>query len=291
MKKIVTIIIYLPILVFCQEKSEKEAKSVAIDLGDTKSCNYFKSENLNKKDKQPNRAFFDYVYTVTAEVGAFTIIGKGPELGHTKELDVFLNTKGIGTDKLYKLRVVWEDCDGFIDSRNSFKVKTSNNVFVNLKNNGRTYNPLNSISLITVPFKIRPKVNDDILGRSTSGLNNVGVNFGLGYLQREKYFFNGKKSTKRASWGLLISPSVETIKFDDSDENETDLEDGEESNQFFISGGLTLNYIYNGISFTLIPIGVDIATSSIGRAWDFNGKPWFGFGIGLEPKFLQPKVK
>jgi hypothetical protein len=36
-----------------------------------------------------------------------------------------------------------------------------------------------------------------------------------------------------------------------------------------------------------VPIGFDIATSSIGKKWVYNERRWWGFGIGLEPKFLN----
>lgn len=59
------------------------------------------------------------------------------------------------------------------------------------------------------------------------------------------------------------------------------------SKQMFISTGLTINYSYNNIKVSFIPIGFDFGTTSLGKKWVYNKRRWWGFGIGLEPKFFS----
>lgn len=54
-----------------------------------------------------------------------------------------------------------------------------------------------------------------------------------------------------------------------------------------MSTGLTLNYSYNKLTFTLVPIGFDFATNTAGKQWNYNGKYWWGFGIGVDLKILE----
>ena len=86
------------------------------------------------------------------------------------------------------------------------------------------------------------------------------------------------------SLGIWAAPMVEKLN---SETTKNYLKDENEVSQFFISTGLTINYTYNNISFSFVPIGFDYATSTIGKEWIYNQKRWWGFGIGLEPKFLQ----
>ncbi|MET3037547.1 hypothetical protein ABXT08_15695 [Chryseobacterium sp. NRRL B-14859] len=150
------------------------------------------------------------------------------------------------------------------------------------------WNPI-PISLITVPFKIRPSVkfNDDMYSSSaTSGLTNIGVNLDLIKYQVDRYFVEAKKSTHKFSLGLLVAPSVEELEATNTNYF-TEYTKGTKSKQLFISTGLTLSYSYNDLSFVIVPIGWDITTSSLGKNWMYGGKRWWGFGIGISPKIFS----
>jgi hypothetical protein len=139
------------------------------------------------------------------------------------------------------------------------------------------------VSLTTVPFKVRPKL-DEFKTNASSGTTNLGLNFDLGRWKTERYFATGKKSIHKFYGGIWIAPSVEEL---DSLQTRGFLKGGSKSKQLFVSTALTINYAYNNLTFTFVPIGIDLATSSTGKEWIYNEKRWWGFGIGLEPKFLN----
>ncbi len=115
-----------------------------------------------------------------------------------------------------------------------------------------------TVSLLTVPFKIRPKIE----GQNTnafSDLKNVGVNIDFYSKQWDRYFVTGKTSTHRGSIGVLVTPLVEELT-EKNTKNVTAT-----NKQFFASFGLSLNYSYNKLTFTAIPMGFDIATNSAGK--------------------------
>jgi len=139
------------------------------------------------------------------------------------------------------------------------------------------------ISITTVPFKVRPE-QDEFKTNTTSGISNVGLNFDLGRWKTERYFASGKKSTHKFYGGVWVAPAVEEL---DSIQTRGFLTSGTKSKQLFISTALTVNYTYNNLTFTFVPFGFDFATSSTGKIWVYNERRWWGFGIGLEPKFLN----
>jgi hypothetical protein len=145
------------------------------------------------------------------------------------------------------------------------------------------------ISLITVPFKIRPGVNfngNNYSSSATSGLSNVGFNLDLGRIQMDRYFTIGKKSTHKFSIGFLASPSVEELDATNTN-NFTNYTNSTKSKQLFISTGLTVSYSYNDLSFVVVPAGWDLPTSNLGKNWMYGGKRWWGFGIAISPKIFS----
>jgi hypothetical protein len=142
------------------------------------------------------------------------------------------------------------------------------------------------ISITSVPFKVRQGF-DEFETTATSGIKNLGLNFDLGRWNTERYFASGKKSTHKFYAGIWVAPSVEELDFT---QTRGFLADGTKSKQLFISTALTINYAYNNLTFTFVPMGFDIATSSVGKEWVYNERRWWGFGIGIEPKFLNSIV-
>lgn len=141
-----------------------------------------------------------------------------------------------------------------------------------------------SISLTTIPFKIRPG-NDELKRITTSGLKNFALNFDFFSYNRQYYYNSGKKLRLRIALGTFISPGIE--EFDET-QNRDELIT-ETQKELFISGGLSINIGVNDIGFSFIPFGWDQATTGQGKNWNYNGRRWWGFGIGISPKFLNPK--
>lgn len=142
------------------------------------------------------------------------------------------------------------------------------------------------IALTTIPFKVRPKLEEN--GRTyqstaSAGLTNVGFNIDLAKYQIDRYFVSGRKSTHKFSLGFWAAPGVEEM---DSVFTEGFLKDGEKSKQFVVSTGFTVTYSYNGITFSIVPIGWDASPTTVGDEWVYDGKRWFGFGIGINPIIL-----
>ncbi|QQQ30228.1 hypothetical protein [Chryseobacterium indoltheticum] len=135
-------------------------------------------------------------------------------------------------------------------------------------------------SLLTLPFKIRPKTND-YSSSAYSGLDNIGLNIDFSSLQWDKYFSTGRSSSSRVSAGILLAPAVEEMTIENTKNNSANKK------QLFISTGITLNYSYNKLTFTIVPVGFDFATNTAGKEWVYNKRYWWGFGIGLDLKILE----
>ncbi|SHE59999.1 hypothetical protein [Chryseobacterium takakiae] len=142
------------------------------------------------------------------------------------------------------------------------------------------------ISIITVPFKVRPAINLDgekVNSLATSGVTNIGMNLELSKYQLDRYFSTGKKSSHKFGLGFWAAPAVEEL---DSISTRGYLPKGKNSKQMFISSGFTISYTYNDISFVYVPLGWDFGTSTIGKNWIYNKRRWWGFGIAISPKLF-----
>lgn len=143
------------------------------------------------------------------------------------------------------------------------------------------------LSILTIPFKIRPEItSDNIVFRNSagSGITNLGLNLDLVKYQIDRYFATGKKSSHKFSFGFWAAPAVEEL---DSVVTNGYLPKDVKSKQLFVSTGLTISYSYNDISFVFVPLGWDIATSTTGKSWVYNTQRWWGFGIAISPKIFE----
>lgn len=153
---------------------------------------------------------------------------------------------------------------------------------------------VNSASIFTIPYKIRPGDGTEELKRiTTSGITNAAINVDLFRYRKEQYISAGKVKKWRVSFGAMISPGVEEFPEsqtrgymeNQNDEGDTEIETFKE---LVISSGFTINVSVNDIAFTFIPMAWDHGTTSAGKSWRYSGRRWWGFGIGLSPKFLNP---
>jgi hypothetical protein len=174
-----------------------------------------------------------------------------------------------------------------------------NQVFAVIQSNyiswGKGYWNSIPFSLITVPFKIRPRnkttltktnPSTDTAYRATamSGITNLGINLDLVKRTTDRYFSNGKKSTHKWALGVFVTPGVEELGA--AQVKDTSLVGDGKSKQFVVSGGFSISYAYNGITFLLVPAALDWAPSALGKQWIYNKKFWWGFGIGVSPTIL-----
>lgn len=136
------------------------------------------------------------------------------------------------------------------------------------------------LSLVTIPFKIRPAI-DTFSQNVQTGLTNAGIATNIFNYKLTRYFNSGKQSTHQFGIGIIIAPTAEEL----SPEN-TNRFVNKKSKQLFISAGLSLTYTYNDITFAIIPAGFDFATTTDGKKYVYNKKQWWGFGIGITTKLF-----
>lgn len=136
------------------------------------------------------------------------------------------------------------------------------------------------LSLVTIPFKIRPAI-DTFSQNVQTGLTNAGVATNIFNYKLTRYFNSGKQSTHQFGIGILIAPTAEEL----SPEN-TNRFVNKKTKQLFISVGLSLTYTYNDLTFAIIPAGFDFATTTDGKNYVYNKKHWWGFGLGITTKLF-----
>ncbi|MDF0705721.1 hypothetical protein [Flagellimonas okinawensis] len=251
----------------------------------------FLKDQIIKVDKKNDRTLTiewdDYFYTVYEEEKTFlSEIKSVKHDGNKLKLYGYIPKKSqINDDYPKNYKNTYEDLEENDLYEVILELRRDRNFVLKEKIGFSFKNFLKSASLLTIPYKIRPG-NDDLKRITTSGLKNLAVNFDLIRGRREIYYQSGKKLLMRASIGVIISPTVE--EFSDSQRNGFPSDATGEQNELFLSTGLSFNLSFNDIAFSFIPIGHDHATSTIGKSWKYNGRRWWGFGIGLSPKFLGP---
>ena len=132
-----------------------------------------------------------------------------------------------------------------------------------------------AFSVVNIPFKIRLKT-DSLPSNVETGIENAGIFIGR---KREikRYFYNGKETTHAISAGIFFSPTAIKLNAENTDGKvETEV------TQLAISTGIGFSYTYQKLSFMIIPLGFDFGITSKTSKWVYNGKYWFGFGLGID---------
>jgi|SRR6218665_692453 len=135
------------------------------------------------------------------------------------------------------------------------------------------------ISLVTIPFKIRPSIQDR--GQKTIASTNIGISVPLIAGTWDRLFADSGTSKHILSLNYFAAPSIEEI--------DADMSNGKvlaKKSTMVLSSGLSVTYMYNDIAFSFIPIGGDFGLNSVGKNWVYNGRYWWGFGIGVTPTLL-----
>ncbi|MEE6125965.1 hypothetical protein V2E39_01040 [Chryseobacterium arthrosphaerae] len=149
----------------------------------------------------------------------------------------------------------------------------------------------NSISIYSIPFKIRPGItaqidskNQTLHPTSNGSVSNIGVNLEITKAKWDIYTIRDNIYSHKFSLGLWVGPSVEELDITNTSTFPTDIS---KSKQLFISTGITISYSFNNFSFVFVPAGWDWGTSTLGKTWAYEGKRWWGFGIGISPKIFS----
>lgn len=149
----------------------------------------------------------------------------------------------------------------------------------------------NSISVYSIPFKIRPGITAQINSQektlsptSNGSVSNIGVNLEITKAKWDIYTTRDNIYSHKISLGLWVGPSIEELDITNTSTFPTDIS---KSKQLFISTGITISYSFNNFSFVFVPAGWDWGTSTLGKTWAYEGKRWWGFGIGISPKIFS----
>lgn len=153
---------------------------------------------------------------------------------------------------------------------------------------------VNSISVYSIPFKIRPGITAQIDSKeqtlpptSNGSVSNIGVNLEITKAKWDIYTIRDNIYSHKLSLGLWVGPSIEEL---DKTNTRTFPADISKSKQLFISTGITISYSFNNFSFVFVPAGWDWGTSTLGKTWAYEGERWWGFGIGISPKIFSTLI-
>lgn len=138
-----------------------------------------------------------------------------------------------------------------------------------------------SFNLVTVPFKIFPKT-DDAPSQVNGSIDNIGL-----YVARRGWNFSklradGSESKRSIGYGAYIAPSVVKL-----DKTNTGITDFEEVNKMYLTAALAVSLKYGNFTVMFIPVGVDTALSDSAKAWKYDGKFWWGFGLGVDTSLFN----
>lgn len=137
-----------------------------------------------------------------------------------------------------------------------------------------------SFNIATVPFKIFPKTS---YPSSVSGdIDNIGLYTGLRFKDWSFLKANGKETNLNYGMGLFLAPSVVKLNKDNSS-----IESDEEVNKPYLTTALAVHIKYQNFTIMIIPCGVDIAFSDSGKKWNYDGKYWWGFGLGIDTSLFN----
>lgn len=136
------------------------------------------------------------------------------------------------------------------------------------------------ISAISVPFTVRPALNDSI-GQLVSNDLNLGAS--LSYNINLEFFKNrriqAKKSVYGISAGLGFGLSKVTLDSASTSLSSNSYDSSQDGVALSLLPGIGINF--KGFQ-VLAFYGLDFALTKNVKDWNYNKKPYFGFGIGFD---------
>lgn len=293
-------LLIVPIVVKVKNKIAGQKVTIALPKSDSKITFQETDKEINEIDEATFYVIFATDYTVSTSVdvtinvsltgaavsdAAVITVKKAKSLNYT--LDDYMHdsllklnyvTKVESTDNILTVYGYHADNQEVVAKRRI--LLKQNEVYTIYNNTFSAYKP--NLSLITVPFKIRPE-QGDLATNAQSGITNLGLNVDFFGWKWDRYYSDASKKTHKLGMGLWLAPSIEEL---DATTSNGFLAADKKSKQMFLSTGATISYSFNAISFVVVPIGFDFPTSAVGRKWVYEGKYWWGFGIAIEPKAL-----
>ncbi|WPY97641.1 hypothetical protein [Christiangramia sp. OXR-203] len=164
-----------------------------------------------------------------------------------------------------------------------YEAELAKDEFVSVTNYKYFFGAIGSISIMTVPFKIRSK-NEQGYITAKADVKNIGVYLPLALKESKRYWLDNSTSTHKFSIGFLIAPMAQEL----NDKNTSDYFQNSESSYsaFMLSTSVAITYTYNNLTFALIPVGFDFGLDDAGKEWDNHANYWTGFGIGVDTKLF-----
>ena len=156
---------------------------------------------------------------------------------------------------------------------------------LSLKNNGHIWIPFTefNVTSLTIPLKYRFRSRErGVEEEFTSGIN---LNFLLGFSYGETKFIHRQKVGNKANtWKLTLGGIIgtSTVSLDSNNTSAAGadaLPAGESITKGLFSMGIGATYSYNKINVGLF-YGWDNSVGRNAEIWNYNGRPWIGFGVG-----------
>lgn len=195
-----------------------------------------------------------------------------------------ISTKTIESSTLNKKAVLRIEFIDFKDELIKYYDADLNwNGFITVKNYRAPLDGFGSVSVVSVPFKIRSKNKEGFI-TANSEFNNIGLYFPLSIWERRHYSIDNTNSFHKFSFGLLLAPMSQ--KLNDNNTFNFFQNSSKSYSAFIMSTALSFSYTYNNITFSFIPLGADFGTDNAGKNWDNHGNFWTGFGIGIDTKMF-----
>lgn len=195
-----------------------------------------------------------------------------------------ISTKTIESNSINKKAVLRIEFIDFKDELIKYYDADLNwNGFVTIKNYRAPLDGFGSISVMTVPFKIRPKNKSNFV-TAQFDFNNFGFYFPLSIWERTHYSVDNTSSFHKFSFGFLLAPMVQKLNDDNTSnyfQNPTTS-----YSALIMSTSIAFSYTHNNVTFSFIPLGADFGTDNAGKKWDNHGNFWTGFGIGIDTKLF-----
>lgn len=135
-------------------------------------------------------------------------------------------------------------------------------------------------SAITIPFAVRPSLNDTIGNKITTDLK-VGASFSFNY-NREAFKnrrIEAKRSTKGISMGIGFGFSKVTLDKSSTSLSKEPYKESEDGLALFVNPGIGVNL--RGFQVALF-YGWDIGLTENVDDWNYNKKPYWGIGLGID---------
>ncbi len=135
-------------------------------------------------------------------------------------------------------------------------------------------------SAITIPFAIRPALNDTIGSKVTADLKiGASVSYNFNWETFKNRRIEAKKSALGISAGIGFGFSKVTLDKSSTSLSKEPYKDSEDGLAFFITPGIGLNLKgFQVVGF----YGWDIGLTKNVSDWNYNKKPYVGIGLGID---------